>query len=156
MTDINEAIESILERAIKIEEDSYNLYTGAREMVKSEHTRSWLDELAGYELEHKAKLEGLLVGDVERAIKESQREKVIDLKIGDYLVAQPLDTDSDFQDVLLVAIKREQATHDFYASMADLMDTGTIKNLFDLLAQEELKHKNNVETFYEEMVYQDF
>lgn len=153
---VNKIIEDILQRAIKFEEDSYNLYTSASRMVESEHTRAWLDELAGYELEHKAKLQGLLAGELEWELEKSKAEKIADLQIGDYLVAAPLDERSTFQDVLLVAIKREQAAHDFYASMSDLVTESQVKSLFELLAQEELKHKRKVESYYEEMVYQDF
>ena len=150
------SVESILKRAVRFEEDSFNLYNSAIKTVKNPQTKEWLKELADWELGHKAKLEGLLKGDVEWAIRKSRREEVKDLKIGDYLVAPALGEKSDFQDVLLVSIKREQAAHDFYASMADLVEAGQAHDLFELLAKEELKHKQMVEKYYEEYVYKDF
>lgn len=150
------SVESILNRAIRFEEDSFNLYNSALKTVKNPQTREWLKELADWELGHKAKLEGLLKGDIKWAVRKSRREEVKDLKIGDYLVAPELGEKSDFQDVLLVAIKREQAAHDFYASMTELVEEGQARDLFDLLAKEELKHKQMVEKYYEEYVYKDF
>ena len=149
-------VESVLKRAIRFEEDSYNLYHSALQTVKNPQTKEWLRELADWELGHKAKLEGLLKGDLNWAIRKSRREEVKDLKVGDYLVAPALGEKSDFQDVLLVAIKREQSAHDFYASMAELVEEGQAHDLFELLAKEELKHKQMVEEYYEEYVYKEF
>ena len=149
-------VESILKRAIRFEEDSYTLYNSALQTVKNAQTKEWLKELADWELGHKSKLEGLLSGDLSWAIRKSRREEVKDLKVGDYLVAPALGEKSDFQDVLLVAIKREQSAHDFYKSMADLVEEGQARDLFELLAKEELKHKQMVEKYYEEYVYKEF
>ena len=156
MSTLESSIESILNRAIRFEEDSYNLYHSAISTVKNPQTKEWLKELADWELGHKAKLEGLVKGDLNWAIRKSRREDVKDLKIGDYLVAAPLSEKSDFQDVLLVAMKREQSAHDFYASMADLVEEGQARDLFVLLAKEEMKHKQTVEKYYEEYVYKEF
>lgn len=154
--DLASSIESILKRAIRWEEDSYNLYHNALALAKNPQTREWLKELADWELTHKAKLEGLLKGDLNWAVRKSKREKVNDLKIGDYLVATPLNENSDFQDVLLVAMKREESAHDFYASMTELVEEGQARSLFELLAKEELKHKQLVEKYYEEYIYKEF
>ena len=156
MPDSDSNIQSILNRAIRFEEDSYNLYHSAMSKVKNPQTQEWLKELADWELGHKAKLQALLKGDLSWSIRKSRREDVKDLKIGDYLVAPALGEKSDFQDVLLVAMKREQGAHDFYATMVDLVEAGTAKDLFALLAKEEMKHKQMVEKYYEEYIYKEF
>ena len=148
-------VEEIIQQAIAREEDSHALYTKAQEMVRHSHVVDLLEELAQAELGHKAKLEGLLAEDVEKAIGPEHREKVVDLKISDYLRPISLDQVAGIQDVLLLAMQNEREARDFYAEMAQ-STTGTTKNLFEFLANEELKHKNQVETLYEEIVYQDF
>lgn len=150
------SVESIIKRAIRFEEDSYNLYHSALQTVKSSETKEWLKELADWELSHKAKLESLLKGDLRWAVRKSRMEEVRNLKVGDYLVAPTLGEKSDFQDVLLVSIKREQSAHDFYDTMAGLVEEGQARDLFELLAKEELKHKHMVEEYYEEYVYKEF
>jgi rubrerythrin len=156
MPDTKDTITNILNRAVRFEEDSFNLYNSAISKVKNPQTKDWLKELADWELTHKAKLEALLKGDLNWAIRKSKREQVADFQIGDYLVAAPLSDKSDFQDVLLVAIKREESARDFYASMVELVDAGEAHDLFDLLAKEEAKHKQMVEKYYEEYVYKEF
>jgi len=148
-------VEEIIQQAIAREEDSYALYTKAKEMVGPSHVKDLLEDLAQAELGHKAKLEGLLKEDVEKAIAPDHREKVVDLKISDYLKPISLGQVAGIQDVLLLAMQNEKEARDFYAEMAQ-STTGTTKNLFEFLALEELKHKNKVETIYEEIVYQAF
>jgi rubrerythrin len=151
-----EEVKEILKRAIKTEEDSYNLYTSASKQIKDPAVRAGLGDLAIQEKQHKAKLEALLAGKLVWAARLSQREKVKDLKIGDYLEEKPLTEKSSLQDVLIVAMKREQATGAFYTQMAGLVGPGPEKDLFELLAKEEVKHKKYVESIYEDVVYKQF
>jgi rubrerythrin len=90
------------------------------------------------------------------AIRRSKVEPVTDLRLSDHLVGGSLDPDADFQDVLLFAAKREKAAHEFYKAMSEQVADPLHKNVFDMLAAEELRHKYIVEKTYEEVVYQEF
>jgi len=149
-------VEGIIQRAIRFEEDAYNFYTGASEMVKLPHVRDMLNELAGEEVKHKEKLEGLLAGDTEQIVAAKQRQKIQDLKLADYLVAPPLDEGATIQDVLMTAMQREKNSHEFYNLMAGMSASESAKELFQFLAQEELGHKNKVEVLYDDIIYKEF
>jgi rubrerythrin len=149
-------VEGIIRRAIRFEEDAHNFYIGASEMVKFPHVKDMLNELAGEEVKHKQKLEGLLAGDTEQIIAAKQGQKIEDLKLAEYLVAPPLDKDATFQDVLMIAMQREKNSHDFYNLMAGMAASEGAKGLFQFLAQEELRHKNKVEVLYDDIIYQEF
>ncbi len=152
----SEQVKEIIQQAIKTEAASYALYTSASKRIKDPAAKAGLADLAEQEKQHKAKLEGLLAGDLNWAVKLSQREQVRDLQIGEFLEARPLTADSDLQDVLIVAMKREEATAAFYTQMAKLVDPGPVKGLFEMLATEEVKHKKYVESIYEDVVYKEF
>ena len=115
-----EEMKETIERAIRWEEDSYKLYTSASRRVKDPGARAGLAELAGEERKHKEKLEAMLAGNLDWAVSAGLREKVRDLRIGDPLEAKPITEQSSLQDVLAVAIKREEATGAFYSQMASL------------------------------------
>jgi rubrerythrin len=149
-------VEGIIRRAIRFEEDAYNFYTGASEMVKLTHVQDVLNELAGEEVKHKERLEELLAGDIEQIVAAKQSQKIEDLKLADYLVAPPLDEDATLQDVLLTAMHREKNSHDFYNLMAGMAASEAAKELFQFLAEEELGHKNKVEVLYDDIVYKEF
>jgi len=149
-------VEGVIQRAIRFEEDAYDFYTRASKMVKLPHVKDMLNELAGEEIKHKEKLEGLLAGDTEQIIAAKQGQKIEDLKLAEYLVAPPLDKDATFQDVLMIAMQREKNSHDFYNLMAGMAASEAAKGLFQFLAREELRHKNKVEALYDDIIYQEF
>ncbi|MFN2243137.1 MAG: ferritin family protein, partial [Anaerolineae bacterium] len=70
-------------------------------------------------------------------------------------VARPLGPDSTFQDVCIFAAKKEQQSHELYLSLAN-QNTGEIRDLLAAMAKDELRHKNLVEGWYEQVVYQEF
>ena len=154
MSEQSATIEQILEQAIRFEEQAYDFYVGAIDMVKQPHIKDTLKDLAAEEVKHKEKLQALVEENAEALIAVS-RQKVQDLKLAEYLVAPPLGVDATFQDVLVVAMHREKSSHEFYSTMATIADDESTKKIFAFLAQEELVHKNKVETLYDEVVYQD-
>lgn len=156
MSNITETIENVIRQAIKGEEDSYAIYTSASKRVTSAPAKALLEELAKEELGHKAKLEGLLQKRLSWNIARGQFKRVTDLKLGDHLVAKPLEEGADFQTVLTVAIQREKDSHELYATMASIACDETVHNLFEFLANEELTHKRKLESLYEDTVYQHF
>ncbi len=149
-----EALKEILQRAIRMEEDSYALYSTASGRLKDPAARTVLKDLASQELGHKQKLQALLEGTLSWTARIGRPEKT--LNIGEYLEAHPLTEDSSLQDVLIYAIKREEATGSFYGQMATLAVPGPEKQLFELLVREESEHKAALERVYETVVYKEF
>lgn len=150
-------IEEILTEAIQGEVESYELYTNAVNMVKAPHIKDTLLELAQEELGHKAMLENMLAhpASLRRGVKRLRSEPIQDYKVGDHLVVKPLTPDSTFQDVLIFASRKEQQSHELYRDLAE-ENEGEIRDLFEAMARDELRHKDLVERWYEEVVYQDF
>ena len=150
-------IEQILREAIQGEVASYELYTGAVDMIRADHIKELLGELAQEELGHKAALEKLLANpdQISGQVAALQEADVVDYKIADHLVAYPLGPDSTFQDVCIFAAQKEQESHELYRNLAS-QNTGEIRDLLEAMAKDELRHKNLVEGWYEEIVYQEF
>lgn len=153
--DTENAIRDVLRTAIQREIDAYTLYSSAAANVDDPQARDMLNDLAAQEVGHRTRLEGLLEGKVFRVLSRRQQQQVEDLKITDYLVEVPLNDDSDFQDVLIVAGKREDASHNLYASLAQVAEDDDTQKLFEFLANEELTHKRRVETLYDQIIYRE-
>ena len=150
-------IEQILREAIQGEIEAYELYSGAVEMVRAEHIRELLGELAQEELGHKVALEKLLANpdQISGQVASLQEADIVDYKIADHLVAHPLGPDSTFQDVCIFAAQKEQESHELYRNLAG-NNKGEVRDLLEAMAKDELRHKNLVEGWYEEVVYQEF
>ena len=153
--DTDNAIRNVLRTAIQREIDAYTLYSSAAANVDDPQARDMLNDLAAQEVGHRKRLEGLLEGKVFRVLSKRQQQQVEDLKITDYLVEVPLNDDSDLQDVLIVAGKREDASHNLYASLAQVAEDDETQKLFEFLANEELTHKRRVETLYDQIIYRE-
>jgi len=155
MAEKGTAVEQILEQAIRFEEDAYSFYSDAAGMVERAHIRGSLEELAAEEVKHKERLQALLAGDTARIISVRKQGQIADLKLAEYLVLRPLEPNASLQDVLIVAMHREKSSYEFYSTMAEIAEEESSRTLFGFLAQEELGHKNKVESLYDEVVYQD-
>ena len=150
-------IETVLMDAIQGEADAYELYMNAVTLVQAEHIKELLRELAQEEMGHKTTLERMLAnpGQIRGQIQSVQQATIEDYKIADHLVARPLGTNSTFQDVCIFAAKKEQQSHELYKDLA-AQNTGEVRELLEAMAKDELRHKNLVEGWYEEVVYQEF
>ena len=49
-----------------------------------------------------------------------------------------------------------KSSFDFYTTMAEMAKDEPTQKLFAFLAQEELEHKNKIETIYDEGIYKEF
>jgi len=156
-------LKKIVENAVKIEEESYDLYTKAQAKASLPSSKALLVELAQAELTHKEKLLAIMEGSASvywAGVSElgSPTDEVEDLKIVDYLQDMSLSDDADYPSILIYAGKREKMTYEHYNSLAKgpfAKYFPEVSELFSKLAQEELIHKNRIEREYEEHVLKE-
>jgi rubrerythrin len=79
--------------------------------------------------------------------------EVSDLKISEYLTSgENLDSLS-LQDTLIIAIKREQQSIDFYSRLMSFIQDKIAKRMCEDLVHGELSHKMRLEIFYDDYYY---
>lgn len=142
------SVDDILDFAIEKEQEAVVFYTEMAEKTERSSTRLLFKDFACEEEGHKAKLQH---------IKSSKRmepmaAKVVDLKIGDYLVDVEPSSDLDYQQALTLAMKREKAAIDLYTDLAAATDDENLRSIMLTFAGEEAKHKLRFETEYDEYV----
>ncbi|MHB1356317.1 MAG: ferritin-like domain-containing protein [Anaerolineae bacterium] len=155
MSTLSNPLQSIILTAIQREIDANTMYSNAAKMAITPNGRDLLFEMAAQELGHRNRLEAMLKGDTFKVLSKKQQKQVVDLKITDYLVEEPLSADSDLQTILIVAGKREKGSFELYSAMARVAGDPDSVKLFEFLANEELAHKRRVEAMYDELVYLD-
>jgi len=156
-------LKKILENAIRIEEESYALYTKAQGLAQLPSSKALLRELADAEVKHKEKLVAIEEGSASvywAGVSElgSETGDIEDLKIVDYLQDTTLSEDADYPAILIYAAKREKMTYEHYRSLAEGPFAGYFPQageLFSKLAEEELIHKNKIEREYDERVLKE-
>jgi rubrerythrin len=60
-----------------------------------------------------------------------------------------------YQDILIVAMKREEASKNLYTDLAARLESREAQQVFQRLAQEEASHKLKFEKLYDEQVLKD-
>ena len=143
--------DEIIQFAIDGEQEAIDAYTTASEVVKRGNVKQMLLGLAQQEAMHKRRLESI---DRTR-VAEAAIVNVPDLKIADFMDDVTISADMDYQDILVVAMKREQRAHNLYTTLASNADDEDLKKVFELLAQEEAGHKLALEKEYDEHVLTD-
>jgi len=141
------SIDEILDFAIKNEEDAFAFYTDLATKVATPGMSKVFESFAMEEKGHKAKLLEVKKG---KHLKPAEK-KIMDLKIGDYLVDVEVTNDMKYQDALIVAMKKEKAAFKLYTDLAAQVE-GDFKNTFSALAQEEAKHKLRFEIEYDDNI----
>jgi rubrerythrin len=146
-----DSVDAVLDFAIKGEQDASDFYTELASKMEKPHMKQAFESFAAEERGHKAKLEAVKEGKMAKLTKA----KVLDLKIGDYLVEQKPNTTMDYQSALILAMKQEKAAFRLYSDLAASADDAGTRELFMGLAQEEAKHKLRFEIAYDEDFLRD-
>ncbi len=140
--------EDIIQFAIQREEDACRAYGEMSQKAETPGLKELLLELQTEEEKHKELLQGITSTDT----GSLETHKVIDLKISDFLTEEPPSPDMTFQDLLILAAKKEQEAVDLYTSMKASVNSDELKKLFDFLVEQEKEHKLKLEMEYEKYV----
>jgi len=144
-------IDEILNYAIDQEQQAADFYANLAGRAEKAGMKDILLEFAAEEKRHKERLLAVKSGDHEL----TPEQKVLDLKISDYLVEVDATDGISYQDALIVAMKRERAAYELYSDMAAKIPESNLKEVILGLAREEARHKLFFESEYDERVLID-
>ena len=142
-------LKRVIAEAIKKEVEAQRFYGRWARDAQHPAAREMLGFLAKEEAGHEALLRGK---GVERFLK-SQPPKIQDLRIAEFLAPQKIAPAASFQQVLIHAMKREDAAFWAYQALAEAAQSGRARELFRRLAQEERVHRNRLEELYDDVIF---
>ncbi len=146
---VQQSFEQLISLAIQREEEAYEFYKQASEHAELPSSKKLLMELGKQEIGHKEKLQSALKGGVCDTFSCTTMDEFKSMDLTKYLVEIPLDPSSTSQDILIVAIKREEGAYDFYKALSELTTTPEHRTVFETLAKEERMHKERLESIYD-------
>ena len=142
------SVDEILDFAIAKEQEAANFYSDLAKRMDKPAMKKVFEDFSHEELGHKAKLMAVKSGKL--LIKA--KDKVLNLKIAEYVKAVPKEGDFDYQKALILAMNREKESFKLYNDLAHTTDDPGIRETFLSLAQEEAKHKLRIEIEYDERI----
>ena len=147
-----DSIDDILDFAIEKEREAVEFYTELSKQESFDSSKSVLLEFAEEERKH----ERLLTDFKEnrQAIENYKLEWITDIKRSDYLIDITYESGMPFADTLRLAMKREEMALALYNQLIEKADDESVRKVFQILCQEEAKHKNILETIYDDHMAQ--
>ena len=142
-----ESFEEIINFAIEKEKEAAAFYEDAFHQEVSSGNRKTFEEFAAEERKHQAMLENF---SKNKKLPEYQFKWIPDLKRSDYMLDLEYKKDMTYTDLLLVAMKREEHSLKLYNDLRKKAEDEDLITLFKILSQEEARHKNILESFYDD------
>ena len=143
-------LKEIIAFALEKEKEAVTFYETCSEQSTRSGMKQAFLEMADEEKKHVKMLENFTPDDVEHV----KIRNIPDLKIGEYLVEMAFTPNMSYQDLLILAIKREESASKMYSQMAVEGTDNSMVKLFQFMAQEELRHKNRLEKEYDDFMMQ--
>ncbi|MBN2049600.1 MAG: ferritin family protein [Spirochaetales bacterium] len=145
-------VREILSFAIEREKEAAAFYRGLQEKAGFKSMKTMLFELEAMEMGHITVLEGL----EKKELRDLEPKKVTDLKISEYLVTpEKPEAEMDYQDILILAMKREEASFRLYTNLASRVSGTDTEKLLLRIASEEAGHKLRFESLYDEHILKE-
>ncbi len=141
-----DSFEEIMEYALGKEIEAARFYEELSSLEAFSGAKKTLEEFAREERKHQAMLENFSRENIEHY----KIEKIPDLKRSDYLVDIEYEPGMSYADILRIAMKREEKSLKFYTDFSERASVKEHKKLFQILAQEEAKHKLKLETMLDD------
>jgi len=146
-------LREVLKTATAFEETARDFYTDLVPKV-SKQLRYLVEELVEEEQEHVDLFSGWAEReDLSELLETRIKRPPSDRKFSDCIQVPDLGENPDDQTVLQYALTRENAAMEQYHALARETPSGPLKELFQMLAEEETKHKNELEKLYYEVVH---
>ncbi len=141
------SFEEVITFAINREIEAADFYNKLQTLVKHESSIKLLKELESMEIAHAEVLKKIKKEEVE---SEYVSPNIQNLKISDSMEDIGPQSEMNYQEILILSIKAEQYANELYLKLADESEDKTTKNLFLRLADEEAKHKLELEKIYDD------
>lgn len=145
------SVDEILEFAINNEKEAVEFYSSLAKKATQPSFKTIFEDFAKEEENH-VNLLADISGNKEK-IDSYEFKTITDLKISDYLVETDYEEGMAMPEILKIAMKKEETAVKLYSAMSAQTDHQDAKKVFQILVQEEAKHKLALETLYDDDLF---
>jgi rubrerythrin len=149
-----ENLEAIVDFAIEKEIEAAEFYSDISQKEHFSGSSKMFEEFAAEERKHQKLLENFKTQGVTASMEDYKLKWITDIKRSDYVVELEYQPGMAYNDILRLAMKREEKALKLYNDFLNQADTEDGKKLFKILCQEEAKHKLALETMYDDYMAQ--
>ena len=140
----------IIDFAIEKEKEAAEFYLSISKQEQFSGKQEMLLEFSAQERNHQKLLESLKAGKAGKELEGYKFKWIKDIKRSDYVVEIKYRPGMPYNELLMLAMKREEKALKLYNEMLTKAETDEQKKVFKMLCQEEAKHKLSLETIYDD------
>ncbi len=146
-----ENLADIIDFAIEKEREAAEFYQKiSNDEEDFSGSKQMFAEFAAEEQKHERILMEFKTKGISKSLQEYQLKWITDIKRSNYLVDVSYEKGMPYNEILLLAMKREEKALKLYNDFLENADTNESRTLFKILCQEEAKHKLALETIYDD------
>jgi rubrerythrin len=145
-----ENLKAVLEFAIEKEIEAAEFYESIAREESAAGSKKMFLEFSAEEQKHRALLENIDKKGVAQGLADYKFKWITDIKRSDYVVEMEYEKNMAYNDILMIAMKREEKALKLYNALLENADDPEQKKVFKVLCQEEAKHKLALETLYDD------
>ena len=146
-----ENLEAIVDFAIQKEREAAEFYQKiSNDEEDFSGSKKMFAEFAAEEKKHEKILQNFKTEGISKSLQDYQLKWITDIKRSNYLIDLNYEKGMPYNEILLLAMKREEKALKLYNDFLEQADTDDSKKLFKVLCQEEAKHKLALETMYDD------
>jgi len=142
---------AIIDFAVDREKEAVEFYQELQTKTKFAEMKDTLKDLEMMERGHINTLETIRKQGAEKV----EVKEVADLKISDYMADIEPAPEMDYENILIVAMKREQKSKELYEDLAGRFKGEEIEKILLKIASEEAEHKLKFEKIYDQHVLRE-
>ena len=142
------SVSDVIDFAIQKEENAMEFYRKCAERAKNPGIREFFNEMVAEEQKHRDMLRNMDALNLD----DVKLQTVENLKISDYLVDITFTENLTYQEALIIAMKKEEKALAFYSGWKNKCMSEKASKLFQVLENEEEKHKRKLEKLYDEEI----
>ena len=141
-------IEDIIAYAVEKEKEAAEFYENLSKNEEFSVAKKIFAEFAQEERKHEALFADL--GNHLEKLESYEYKWIPDIKRSNYMTELAYEPGMAYVDILRMAMKREEQALQFYNDVAGKVEDEQFIKVCKMLAQEEAKHKNILETIYDD------
>ena len=142
----------IIDFAIAKEVEAAEFYRSVSEQESFSGKKQMFLEFAAEEHKHQALLEDLKEGKAGAKVADYQFKWITDIKRSDYVEEIAYKPGMAYNEILLLASKREEKALKLYNKLLAQAETDEARKVFKILCQEEAEHKLALETMLDDFL----
>jgi rubrerythrin len=147
----NEEFNKIIDFAILREQEAVGFYAMLQDHARFADQKQMMRDFENMERGHIKILENVR----KKGVDILGDSKTSTMRVSDYTAVTYDEDNLSYENIIIIAMKREEKAYKLYKDIANSFEDGEIKKIFNHLAAQEIEHKTHFSDMYDDQVLKE-